>query len=98
MRISYDAEVDALYLTLVEGEHECRTVRLSEDVALDFGSDETLVGIEVLDAKRLLGEGKLPQLAVDNLALRPASKSRTAHRIHPGKLTAKTGKRLRKAG
>ncbi|MFB3072916.1 MAG: DUF2283 domain-containing protein, partial [bacterium] len=35
MRISYDAQVDALYIRLVEGPQECRTVRLSEEVALD---------------------------------------------------------------
>ena len=29
MKISYDPEIDALYIRLLDGEHECRTVRLS---------------------------------------------------------------------
>ena len=30
MKISYDPEGDALYICLIEGEHECRTLRLQE--------------------------------------------------------------------
>ena len=36
MKISYDPEIDALYIRLLEGRHECRTVRLSEEVALNY--------------------------------------------------------------
>jgi len=28
MKISYDSEIDALYIRLIEGKHECRTLRL----------------------------------------------------------------------
>jgi uncharacterized protein YuzE len=67
MTITYDPEVDALYIRLVEGKHECRTIRLSEEVALNMGEGETLVGIEILDAKELLGSGTLPPLVLENL-------------------------------
>ena len=67
MKISYDAEVDALYIRLVEGEHQCRTVRLSEEVALNIGEGEFLVGIEVL------GAGQFPRIAAENLPLAAAS-------------------------
>src|ERR1700674_4144654 len=60
MRISYDAEIDALYIRLIEGPQECRTVRLNDEVALNIGPGETLVGIEILDAKQVLGRGQLP--------------------------------------
>src|SRR6266571_7455264 len=50
MKISYDPEVDALYIRLAEGKHECRTLRLNEEVALNIGEGEELVGIEILDA------------------------------------------------
>jgi uncharacterized protein YuzE len=53
MKITYDRESDALYIRLLEGEHECRVVRLTADVALDFSDGEELVGIEVLGASRL---------------------------------------------
>ena len=33
MKISYDPEVDALYIRLVEGEQECRTLRLNDEIA-----------------------------------------------------------------
>ena len=68
MRISYDAEIDALYIRLVEGRQECRTVRLNEDIALNIGPRETLVGIEILDAKHVLGQNnKLPYLVLENI-------------------------------
>lgn len=72
MKISYDPEVDALYIRLIEGNHECRTVRLNEEVALNIGAGERLVGIEILDAKEVLGQGKLPPLFLENVALAQA--------------------------
>ncbi len=72
MKISYDSEVDALYIRLLDGPQQCRTVRLSDEVALNMGEGEQLVGIEVLDAKRVLGSGQLPRLIVENIALATA--------------------------
>ena len=69
MKITYDKEADALYIRLLEGEHQCRVVRITDDIAMDFASGEKLVGIEVLDAKQILGAGKLPKLSVENLQL-----------------------------
>ena len=53
MKIEYDKEADAMYIRLLEGEHQCRNVRLTEDIALDFAAGEQLVGIDVLGASRL---------------------------------------------
>lgn len=72
MKISYDSEVDALYIRLLDDPQQCRTVRLSDKVALNMGEGEQLVGIEVLDAKRVLGSGQLPRLIVENIALATA--------------------------
>jgi len=69
MKISYDHEVDALYIRLLEGAYECRTVRLNEEVALNIGPGEQLVGIEILDAKEVLGKGQLPPLILENVML-----------------------------
>ena len=69
MKISYDPEVDALYIRLIEGEYECRTLRLNEEIALNIGPGEKLVGIEILDAKEVLGSGTLSNLVVENLPL-----------------------------
>ena len=67
MKISYDPEADALYIRLIEGKQECRTLRLNEEAALDVGPGETLVGIEILDASHVLGEGELPVVELINV-------------------------------
>jgi len=67
MKISYDAEIDALYIRLIEGKHECRTVRLNEEIALNISKGEKLVGIEILDAKEVLGAGKLPSVLLEGI-------------------------------
>ena len=72
MRITYDEQTDAMYIRLVDRLCECRNLRLSEEVTLDLGPGELLVGIEILDAKRLLGNGQLPQLVVDHLPVEAA--------------------------
>ena len=69
MKISYDAEIDALYIRLVEGVHQCKTIRLSDEVALNIGVNERLVGIEILDAKDLLGGGHAPSVVLKNVPL-----------------------------
>lgn len=68
MRISYDKEVDALYIRLIEGKQECRTLRLSDEVALNIGPGEQLVGIEILDARQVVGGGRTPEVIVENLS------------------------------
>ena len=67
MKISYDPEIDALYIRLLEGKQECRSVRLSDEVALNIGEGEKLVGIEILDAKTVLGPGKIPAVMLEGL-------------------------------
>ena len=69
MKISYDREADALYIRLLESSHECRTLRLNDEVALNIGPGETLVGIEILDAKHVFGAKELPDLVVENVRL-----------------------------
>jgi uncharacterized protein YuzE len=67
MRITYDKEVDALYIRLLEGEYECRVVRLTDDIALDFSAGEKLVGFEVLGASRLFKEPQSPTVELQDL-------------------------------
>ena len=68
MKIRYDSETDAIYIRLVEGPQECRTVRLNEEVAMNIGCDEQLVGIEVLDASQVLGNGLMPSIVLENVS------------------------------
>ena len=85
MKISYDPEIDALYIRLIEGKHACRTVRLNEEIALNIGGHEKLVGIEILDAKEVLGAGKLPLLEVENVLLAGAATSVSVVREKPAR-------------
>ncbi len=62
MKISYDSEIDALYIRLVEGKHQCRTLQLTDEITLNIGKNELLVGIEVLDATQVLGSGNIPNV------------------------------------
>ena len=68
MKISYDSEIDALYIRLVEGKHQCRTLQLTDEIALNIGENELLVGIEVLDATQVLGAGSIPNVVLENIS------------------------------
>jgi uncharacterized protein YuzE len=72
MKVSYDPEVDAVYIRLIDGPQECRTIRLNEEIALNIGPNETLVGIEILDAKQVLGQGELPRIVLENVPVATA--------------------------
>jgi len=54
MRIYYDKESDLLYLRFDERKQELINRRVSEDVVLDLGAGDRIVGIEILDASRHL--------------------------------------------
>ncbi|HZL78391.1 MAG TPA: hypothetical protein VFC17_06025 [Candidatus Limnocylindrales bacterium] len=47
-------------------------MRLNDEVALNIGAGEKLVGIEILDAKEVLAASKMPKLSVENLPLTTA--------------------------
>ena len=67
MKITYDKAADALYIRFLEGEYECRVVRLTEDVALDFATGERLVGMEVLGASRLFDSPDAPAIDLQDV-------------------------------
>ncbi len=67
MKIIYDEEADAIYIELIQDIEQVKTVRLSESVSLDFGKGEILAGIEILDAKENIGNGKIPPIILQNL-------------------------------
>ena len=68
MKISYNSEVDALYIRRVEGKHQCRILQLTEQIALNIGETELLVGIEVLDPTQVLGTGNIPNVVLENIS------------------------------
>ena len=67
-QISCDQQVDAPYIPFNDASTELTTVRLSEDVAIDLGPKEEIVGIEVLDASEHLSlERMKPTVILENL-------------------------------
>lgn len=50
MEISYNPKTDVLYLQLDDTKQEVINQRVSEDVVLDVGKDDKIIGIEILDA------------------------------------------------
>lgn len=67
MKIEYDKDADAMYIRLQEGDFQCRNVRLTDDIALDFAAGEQLVGIEVLGASRLFEKPESPVIELKSL-------------------------------
>jgi uncharacterized protein YuzE len=59
MQILYDVKTDLLYIRLDDRKQQVINKRLSEDIVLDVGEDEKIVGIEILDASKHLNLEKL---------------------------------------
>ncbi|MDI6817635.1 MAG: DUF2283 domain-containing protein [Actinomycetota bacterium] len=54
MRISYDSEVDALYIRFIEA--TVTTQHVAEGIAVDYTDDGRIAGIEILDAGKRFGD------------------------------------------
>ena len=68
MKITYQPKTDSAYIYFKEGETRVRTIQLNEDIALDYGDGEKIVGIEILSASEYLGFRKeSPSLKLENL-------------------------------
>jgi len=67
MKISYDPQVDAAYIRFKRGRFQVTTHRLTEDVAVNYAPDGSVVGIEVLEASRYLVRHRRPQIELENL-------------------------------
>jgi uncharacterized protein YuzE len=68
MKIKYDSEVDAAYISFKEEPIQVTTIRVNEDIAIDFGPNEEIKGIEILDASEHLGLSKeKPRVELENL-------------------------------
>ncbi|MBI5304748.1 MAG: DUF2283 domain-containing protein [Chloroflexi bacterium] len=73
MKISYDSQVDAVYIRFIEESAQVTTQRLSEDVAINYAPDGRIVGIEILDASQhVFTSGAERQVVIQNLTAVPA--------------------------
>jgi len=68
MKITYDREVDALYIRFKET--TVTTKHLEEGIAVDYDADGRLAGIEILDAVKRLGDPQVfRQVILEDIAL-----------------------------
>ena len=68
MKITYDREVDALYIRFKET--TVTTKHLAEGIAADYDAEGRLAGIEILDAMKSLGEpSDFKQVVLENVGL-----------------------------
>jgi len=65
MQITYNAKTDLLYLRLDDRKQKVINRRLSEDIVLDIGEGERIVGIEILDASKHLNLERLLPITYD---------------------------------
>jgi uncharacterized protein YuzE len=54
LEILYNSRTDLLYLRLDDRKQEIINKRVSEDIVLDIGENDRIIGIEILDASRNL--------------------------------------------
>ena len=50
MLINYDSKSDLLYIRLDSRKQELMNRRVTDDLVLDIGDDDKIVGIEIMDA------------------------------------------------
>ena len=69
MKITYDGQVDALYIRFKET--TVTTKHLAEGIAADYDAEGRLAGIEILDAMKRLGDPAVfRQVILEDVALR----------------------------
>jgi uncharacterized protein YuzE len=65
MKVHYDSKVDLLYIRLDERRQKVINKRIFEDVVLDIGKANRIVGIEILDASKHLDVRKLFPIKIE---------------------------------
>jgi len=68
MRITYDAEVDALYIRFIDT--TVTTEHVAEGIAVDYAGDGRIAGIEILDARKRFGDPEVfRRVVLEDIAL-----------------------------
>ena len=68
IKLKYDPESDALYIVL-KGHGVDHTVRVGPDLAVDYGPDGEIHGIELLSASEHLEITKTPEISLENITV-----------------------------
>lgn len=54
MVINYDSKTDLLYIRIDKRKSTVINKRITDDVVLDLGENDTIIGIEIMDASKHL--------------------------------------------
>ncbi|GIV78012.1 MAG: hypothetical protein KatS3mg050_2406 [Litorilinea sp.] len=72
MKITYDSEVDALYIQFLET--TVTTEHVAEGIAMDYDPEGRLAGIEILDASKRFGDPEvMRRVILEDVGLARAS-------------------------
>jgi len=64
MRITYDTKADALYIGLREGDF-AKSREVEPGIVLDVGSNDELLGIEIIDASTRLNMSDIAKVSIE---------------------------------
>jgi uncharacterized protein YuzE len=68
VRITYDSEVDALYIRFIEA--TVTTKHVAEGIAVDYDAEGHIAGVEILDAvKRFGSKDVFRNVSIEDLTL-----------------------------
>jgi len=68
VRITYDSEVDALYIRFIEA--TVTTKHVAEGIAVDYDAEGHIAGVEILDAvKRFGSKDVFRKVSIEELTL-----------------------------
>ena len=65
MQVLYNSKTDLLHLRLDDRKQKLVNKRVSDDIVLDMGDDDRIVGIEILDASRNVSLDRLLPVAFE---------------------------------
>jgi len=68
MKLTYDPRYNIAYIHLREKQEPVESLKISEELVIDIGSDGTVYGIELLNADKQLQDKSSPHLVFINKA------------------------------
>ena len=69
MQVLYNDKTDLLYLRLDDRRQDVINKRVTEDIVLDLGENDKIVGIEILDASKHLNLERLLPVSYGGLSV-----------------------------
>lgn len=68
MQVTYNSITDLLYIRMDTETHQVTNKRISEEIVLDLGPDGKIVGIEILDASKLVNLSSVLPISIEQVA------------------------------